>query len=65
MGVISALLSFSSAYACKKQDDFHNRFRNKSIIVMALIISVSTILTGIIGLKAEGSIVLILVCFMQ
>ena len=61
MGIISALLSFSSAYACKKQNDFHNRYRNKSIIIMALMISVSTILAGIIALKAEGSTILIMI----
>lgn len=58
MGMIAAALSFASAYACKKQNEFHNRFRNKSIIVMALLISVNTIFTGLLGLKAENSIIL-------
>lgn len=61
MGIISAALSIASAYGSKKQNEFHNQFGNKSIIVMAFIISISTLLAGIVGLKAEGSAILIMI----
>ncbi len=61
MGIMAAALSIASAYGSKKQNEFHNRFRNKSILVMALIISLSTLLAGIVGLKAEGSAILIMI----
>ncbi len=60
MGIMAAALSVASAYGSKKQNEFHNRFGNKSIVVMALIISISTLIAGIIGLKAEGSAILIM-----
>lgn len=59
MGIMAAALSLISAYACTKQEEFNSRFRNKSILVMAFMISISTILAGIVGIKAEGSLVLI------
>lgn len=59
MGIMAAALSMISAYACTKQEQFNSRFKNKSILVMAFMISISTIVAGIVGLKAEGSIVLI------
>ncbi len=60
MGIMAAALSVASAYGSKKQNEFHNRFGNKSIVVMALIISISALIAGIIGLKAEGSAILIM-----
>lgn len=61
MGIMAASLSLISAYACTKQNDFHNRFRNKSILVIAFMISISTIIAGVVGLKAEGSILMIMI----
>lgn len=60
IGVLSAIISLASAYASKRQDKFHDKFKNKSIIVMALMASISTLLIGLIGLKADQYIVLIL-----
>lgn len=53
IGFMAAVISLSSAYASKKQQDFHNRFRNKTIITIGLMASVSTIIAGIAGLRAE------------
>lgn len=53
IGTIAAIISFSSAYASKKQQVFHNKFKNKAIIVIGLMASISTIIAGIAGLNAE------------
>lgn len=53
IGIMAAVISLSSAYASKKQQDFHNKFRNKVIIIIGMMASVSTIIAGIAGLKAE------------
>ena len=59
IGIISAIMSIVNAYAAKKQNDFHNRFHNKTIIIISLLASVSTIMAGIAGLNANQFIVLI------
>lgn len=61
IGFISAGLSLISAYASKKQKSFHNKFRNKSIILIALMASVSTIVAGIIGLNAQQSVMVLVI----
>lgn len=53
IGIIAALLSFASSYGSKKQKEFHEKFRNKSIIIIALMSSISIIVSGLIGVKAE------------
>lgn len=50
---IAAVISLASAYASKKQQDFHNKFRNKTITIIGLMASITTIIAGIVGLKAE------------
>lgn len=59
IGFIAAVISLSSAYGSKKQQAFHDRFRNKSIVVLALMTSISTIIAGIAGLKAEEITILL------
>ena len=59
IGFIAAVISLSSAYGSKKQQAFHERFRNKSIVVLALMTSISTIVAGIAGLKAEEITILL------
>lgn len=61
IGFISAGLSLISAYASKKQKSFHNKFRNKSIIVIALMASVSTIVAGIMGLNEKQSVIFLVI----
>ena len=53
IGIMAAVISLSSAYVSKKQQDFHNKFRNKVIIIIGMMASVSTIIAGIAGIKAE------------
>lgn len=61
---MAALISLSSAYASKKQQDFHNKFRNKTIITIGLMVSISTIIAGISGLRAEQfSFLLLIIAF--
>lgn len=40
-------------FGAKKQNEFNSKFKNKSIIVMALILSFSGIIAGLLGLKAK------------
>lgn len=53
IGIISAVISLASAYASKKQQDFHNKFRNRTITIIGLMASISTIIAGIAGLEAK------------
>lgn len=52
IGILSAVISLASAYASVKHEKFHNKFRNKTIIILGLTTSISTIIAGIVGLKA-------------
>lgn len=61
IGFVAAIISLSSAYASKKQQDFHNKFRNRTIITIGLMASISTIVAGIAGLKAELISILLVV----
>lgn len=40
-------------FGAKKQNEFNNKFKNKSIIVIALMLSFSGIIAGLLGLKAK------------
>ncbi len=61
IGFMAAIISLSSAYASKKQESFNNRFKNKTIIIIGLMASLSTIVAGIAGLKAEQFSILLIV----
>lgn len=50
---VAATFSASSAFGAKKQKEFNNKFKNKSIILVALIASSSIIISGLLGLKAQ------------
>lgn len=54
VGVISAVMSFISSYASKTEIAFHNRFKNKAIITIALMLSVSCTICGICGLDVQN-----------
>lgn len=58
IGVISAMMSLISSVASKKEINFHNRFKNKSIITIALILSINCIICGICGIGAKTSYIL-------
>ncbi len=64
IGIIAAIGSFISAYASKKQEKYHNKLKNKSMITLASMLSISTLIAGICGLKAEKyNILLMIVIF--
>lgn len=60
IGIISAILSISCSYASKKQEQFNSKFKNRAIILIALMTSVTTIIAGILSLKASQFPVLLL-----
>lgn len=53
IGIIAAIGNFISAYACKKQEEFHNRRRNKSLLTLAFILSMSSLIAGLCGIASE------------
>lgn len=57
----AAAFSASSAIGAKRQKEFNDKFKNKSIIVVALMASISAIIVGILGLKKEQSYVLTII----
>lgn len=59
IGVISAIMSFARALASKRERIFHNKFKNKSIITISLILSVSCIMCGICGIEARTNSLLL------
>ncbi len=61
IGIIAAIGSFISSYASKKQEKYHNKLKNRSMITLAIILSISTLIGGICGLKAEDYVVLLII----
>lgn len=59
IGIIAAIGALISAYASKGQNHFHNKFRNKSLYVISIVLSLSTVTAGIFGINAEKNIVLL------
>lgn len=59
IGFIAAVGSFISSYASKKQEAFHNKLRNKSLTTISIMLSISTIIAGICGLKAQEYVILL------
>lgn len=49
----AAAFSAASALGAKKQKEFNHKFKNKSIIIIALMASCSIIIAGLLGLKAQ------------
>lgn len=59
IGIIAAIGGLASAYASKMQAKFHNKFRNQSLFTICMLLSISTIIAGIFGIKAQTYIVLL------
>ena len=53
LGVIFAVLGIVSAVSAKKQENFHNKFTNKSLTVLGGICAISCIAAGIFGIVTE------------
>lgn len=61
IGIVAAIGSFISAYASRAQNKFHEKFRNKSLFVISMLLSISTVIAGIFGIKAQEHILLLLI----
>lgn len=62
IGIIAAIGSLVSAYASKGQAQFHNKFRNHSLFIISMILSITTIISGLFGIGAEmNSFLLVIV----
>lgn len=59
IGIISAIGSIIAALASKKQEKFHNKFRNKTLTIISLILSISCLISGVFGLYYEKSIIIL------
>ena len=60
IGTIAAIGGIISSLASKYQGQFHNKFKNKSLITIAMLLSVSVILAGVLGIGAKQSMILLL-----
>ena len=60
IGTIAAIGGIISSLASKYQGQFHNKFKNKSLITIAMLLSVSVILAGVVGIGAKQSMILLL-----
>lgn len=66
IGIIAAVGSLISSFISKKQQVFQDKFKNKTLITMALILSVSTIVAGLSRLIPNILIITVLIvviCF--
>ena len=60
IGIIAAIGGIISSLASKYQNQFHNKFKNKSLITIAMLLSVSVIVAGVVGIGAKQSMILLL-----
>lgn len=65
IGFIAAGGSFISSFASKKQEKFHNNFRNKSLITIAIMLSLNCLIAGVCGLKAENFKIIIIIIILS
>ena len=49
IGIIVAFLEITASISSKKQEQFHNKFRNKSLSVLGITVSLASILAGFAG----------------
>lgn len=62
IGVVGAILGIVAAIASKRQGEFHNRFKNKSLTYIAISFVISIILSGtIVVLKAPFLLELVII----
>ena len=52
IGMIFAILGIVSSFATKKQQQFHNKYTNKSLSIIGLLIAISCMISGIIAIFA-------------
>lgn len=64
--IVAAITGIASSVGAKKQLEFHNKFRNKSLATILLIITVSIFIAGmvvIIDMPYKLSLIIITICF--
>lgn len=49
LGILFAILGIISSISTKRQNNFHERFKNKSLSIIGFLVIISCILSGIIG----------------
>ena len=60
IGIIAAVGGIISSISSKHQSQYHNRFKNRSLIIIALSLSISLMIAGIMGLWAKQCTLLLL-----
>ncbi len=66
IGIIFAFLGIVSAVAAKKQDKFQEKFKNKSLTILSLAISISIMASTIgyfLGLPVPVTLAIVIICF--
>ena len=53
LGILFAILGIVAALSTKKQEEFHNKFRNKSLITIGFLAAGSCVFAGIAGIMAK------------
>ena len=64
--IVAAIVGIASSIGSKEQLKFHNRFKNKSLTTILIVIIISTFIAGIIGIiniSYDISLVIIAICF--
>lgn len=61
IGIIAAILGITSGIAAKKQQLFHNTFRNKSLAIIGLLSSISVLISGLIVILKLPNFILIII----
>lgn len=65
IGIVAAVNSLVSSYASKKQEAFHGKLKNRTLTIIAILLSVSTLIAGICGLKAQEYIILLIIIILM
>lgn len=66
MGMIFAGLGIISSFSSKKQEEFHQKYKNKSLAIIGFLITISCMLSGIIGVfsnKVRYLIIFIIIMY--
>ena len=66
IGIIFAFLGIVSAVAAKRQDKFQEKFKNKSLTILSLAISISIMASTIgyfLGLPVPVTLAIVIICF--
>ena len=61
IAIVSAIVGIASGIGAKKQLQFHNKFKNKSLSIVLIVTSVITILTGIAGISNISSTAILVI----